>query len=234
METSFSNAKAKKVLVDHHPHPEDTFDLQFSTINVSSTAELVYEMGCALVGEKNILLEAAVNIFVGIMTDTGSFSYAISSPRTFQIVGELVGKGVNLEEAQQRVYNTFSEGRMRLMGYSLAEKMKVFPQHKAAYISLSREELKKFNYSIGDTEGLVNYPLSIKGIVFSALFIENTSFIKVSLRSRGSFSVNRFCSEHFNGGGHTNAAGGKSFTTLTETERKFEELLNKYINELNL
>lgn len=234
METAFRLSKGKKVLVDHHPNPEDIFDIQFSTTKVSSTAELVYEIGCILTGEINISIEAAINIFVGIMTDTGSFSYAISSPRTFHIVGQLIGKGVNLEDVQQQVYNTFSEGRMRLMGYSLAERMKVFPQHKAAYISLSREELKRFNYSIGDTEGLVNYPLSIKGIVFSALFIENTSFIKVSLRSRGNFSVNKFCSENFNGGGHINAAGGKSFATLAETEIKFEELLDKYSKELNL
>lgn len=233
MEQLFRNSKGKKVLIDHHPNPEDEFELQFSDTSVSSTAELVYEIGSALIGEQHISTDESVNIFTGIMTDTGSFSYAISNPRTFDIIGKLIGNGVQLEEVQRQVYNTFSEGRLRLMGYSISEKMRVFPEHKAAYISLSREELKRFNYSIGDTEGLVNIPLSIKGIVFSALFVENTSFVKVSLRSRGSFSVNKFSNENFNGGGHTNAAGGKSFTTLAETEKVFETLLLKYNEELN-
>jgi phosphoesterase RecJ-like protein len=233
MEQLFRNAKGKKVLIDHHPNPDDDFVLQFSDTSVSSTAELVYEIGSALIGEQQIGTDESVNIFTGIMTDTGSFSYAISNPRTFDIIGKLIGNGVQLEEVQRQVYNTFSEGRLRLMGYSISEKMRVFPEYKAAYISLSREELKRFNYSIGDTEGLVNIPLSIKGIVFSALFVENTSFVKVSLRSRGSFSVNKFSNENYNGGGHTNAAGGKSFTTLTETEKVFETLLIKYSEELN-
>lgn len=233
MALPFEKSKAKMVLVDHHPDPESPFDLEFSYTQVSSTAELVYELGTMLLGETKISYNAAVNIFVGIMTDTGSFSYAIPSPRTFEISGKLIGLGVNVEAVQGLVYNTFSEGRMRLLGFALSEKMRVFPQHRAAYISLSKEELKRFGFSIGDTEGLVNYPLSIKGIVFSALFTENTSFVKVSLRSRGEFAVNEFCAKHFNGGGHRNAAGGKSFVSLGETEGVFERLLEEYSNQLN-
>jgi len=234
MAEPFERSKGRRVLVYHHPNPESPFDIEFSYINVSSTAELVYELGCALLGDKPISYNAAVNIFVGIMTDTGSFSFAIPSPRTFEISGKLVEVGVNVEDIQRQVYSTFSEGRMRLLGFALSEKMKVFPQHRAAFISLSKEEMKRFNYSIGDTEGLVNYPLSVKGIVFSALFTENSSFIKVSLRSKGNFSVNEFCSKHFNGGGHRNAAGGKSFVSLTDTETYFEKLLEIYSQQLNL
>jgi phosphoesterase RecJ-like protein len=138
-----------------------------------------------------------------------------------------------VENVQQQVYNNFSEGRMRLLGYSLASKMKVFPEHRSAYISLTRDELNRYRYSIGDTEGLVNYPLSIKNIVFCALFIENTNHIKVSLRSTGKFPSNKISEQFFNGGGHRNAAGGKSFKSLEDTEKEFIEIIEQYKNELN-
>lgn len=229
----FEKSPAVKILIDHHPFPEPAFHHSISVINVSSTAELVYEFALQLGGSHLVNYNAAINIFVGIMTDTGSFSYACSNPRTFQVVSELLNKGVSVEEAQQQVYNNFSEGRMRLLGHSLSTKMKVFPEHRAAYIALSREELKSFNYAIGDTEGLVNYPLSIKNIIFSALFVENTNHIKISLRSSGKFPANKISEEFFNGGGHLNAAGGKSFTTLDETEKQFVAILDKYKEELN-
>lgn len=233
LEKHFVESKAVKVLIDHHPNPEQGFNFYFSQTGASSTAELVYEFAHAIGSQSYINSNCAINLFAGIMTDTGSFSYACSNPRTFEIVSKLIGHGVNVEEVQQKVYNNFSENRMRLMGHSLANKMKVFPEYNAAYISLTRDELKRFNYQIGDTEGLVNLPLSIKNIIFSALFVENTGFVKVSLRSSGNFPVNKICEEYFNGGGHQNAAGGKSFATITETENKFIEVLNTYKDMLN-
>ncbi len=233
MGTIFKKASGKKVLIDHHPNPENSYDISISNVKVSSTAELIFEFALELGGTNLINYNAAVNIFTGIMTDTGSFSYACSCPRTFEIVAQLIQKGVKLEEAQQKVYNNFSADRMRLLGYSLASKMKVFPEFRSAFISLTRAELVSFNHKIGDTEGLVNYPLSIQGIVFSALFVENTNFIKVSLRSKGMFPVNKVCEEFFNGGGHINAAGGKSFLTLEETEKQFEKVIDHYRSELN-
>jgi bifunctional oligoribonuclease and PAP phosphatase NrnA len=230
---SFSSAKGIKVLIDHHPFPENTFDIYFSHINSSSTAELIYEFAHALKPNTLINYNAALSIYTGIMTDTGSFSYGCSNPRTFEIVSQLIKKGVKVEMAQQNVYNNFSESRMRLLGHSLANKMKVFPQHKSAYISLTREELKSFGYTIGDTEGLVNYPLSIKNIVFSALFVENANHVKVSLRSKGSFPANKVSEEYYNGGGHLNAAGGKSFKSLQETENLFVEIIEKLKIDLN-
>ncbi|MDX9846943.1 MAG: bifunctional oligoribonuclease/PAP phosphatase NrnA [Tenuifilaceae bacterium] len=233
MEKHFAESQAVKVLIDHHPNPEKGFNYYFSQTAASSTAELVYEFAHAIGAQSFINTHCAINLFAGIMTDTGSFSYACSSPRTFEIVARLVSLGVKVEEVQQKVYNNFSEDRMRLMGHSLATKMRVFHEFKAAYISLTRDELKRFNYRIGDTEGLVNLPLSIKGIIFSALLVENTDFVKVSLRSSGNFPVNKICEEFFNGGGHQNAAGGKSFATITETENKFIEVLNTYKDMLN-
>ncbi len=226
-------SKAKKVLIDHHPDPESPFDLMFSNVEVSSTAELVFEVVEAAFGTSVIDKNAAEALFVGIMTDTGSFSYACSRKRTFQVAGNLVEKGVSVEKMQGLVYNNFSAERMKLLGFALNEKMKVFPEHKSAYISLTKDVLKKFNHKVGDTEGFVNLPLTIKNIVFSALFVEYDSFVKVSLRSRGTFPVNSFCSKHFNGGGHMNAAGGKSFTSLKETEELFENLVKLYTTELN-
>ncbi len=223
LKPEFENAKAIKILIDHHPDPEKSFNHYISDTSVSSTAELIYEFSIALKGQ--ISKNAAMCIYTGIMTDTGSFSYGCSNPRTFEIVARLVATGIDIELAQQNVYNTFSEGRMRLLGYALASKMRVFKEHKSAYISLTREELKQFSYKAGDTEGLVNYPLSIKGINFSALFIENTNHVKVSLRSRGNFPANTISEKYFNGGGHRNAAGGKSFTSLNETEKQFEKLI---------
>lgn len=226
-------ANGKKVLIDHHPNPEKSFDILFSSTEVSSTAELVYEVVVASFNENAIPVDAAVCLYTGIMTDTGSFSYACSRGRTFQIAGDLIAKGVDVEKVQGLVYNNFSSDRMRLLGFSLSEKMKVFPEYKSAYISLTREELKQYKHKMGDTEGFVNLPLSIKGVVFSVLFVEHDSFVKVSLRSRGKFPVNLVSQKHFNGGGHTNAAGGKSFMSLSETEVYFENLIKTYSDELN-
>jgi phosphoesterase RecJ-like protein len=230
---TFAKAKGKKILIDHHPFPEESFDISFSNIKSSSTAEIIYEFAELLDSKRLVNYNSSISLFTGIMTDTGSFSYSCSNPRTFEIVAELIRKGVSIEDTQNRVYNNFSEGRMRLLGYALSSKMKVFPEHRAAFISLTRDELKSFGYTIGDTEGLVNYPLSIKNIVFSALFVENTNHVKVSLRSSGKFPANKVSEEFFNGGGHLNAAGGKSFKSIEETEKQFISIIDNLKNELN-
>lgn len=226
-------ARAKKILIDHHPSPESQFDLQFSYTEVSSTCELVYEVLTEAFSSDVVNIDSANCLYAGIMTDTGSFSYACSRGRTFQIAGELIAKGVDVERVQGLVYNNFSADRMRLMGFSLNEKMKVFPEYKAAYISLTKEDLKRYKHKIGDTEGFVNLPLSIKGIVFSVLFVEHDTFVKVSLRSRGNFPVNEVSNKYFNGGGHKNAAGGKAFMSLGQVEKNFEEILKSYSSQLN-
>jgi phosphoesterase RecJ-like protein len=232
MSDYFKNATGSKILIDHHPNPENSFDYYLSDVTASSTSELIFRFAKMLKSEKIVNFNSAICIFTGILTDTGSFSYAISSPKTFNIVSKLIARGVNIDLVQKEVYNNYSEGRMRLLGHSLVNRMKVFPDYNAAFISLTRAELNSFDYKIGDTESLVNYPLSIKNIVFSALFIENTNFVKVSLRSRGDFPVNKVSQEYFQGGGHVNAAGGKSFASLDDTEKVFLEIIEKYKKEL--
>lgn len=225
-------AKGKKILIDHHLQPEDHFDLSFSVIETSSTSELVFDFIVAL-GDKDLLdKEMAVCLYVGIMTDTGSFSFACNHPHTYEVVSELVRRGVDTERVHRLVYDTYSEERMRLLGFCLSKRMKVLPESGTAYIWLSRKDLEGFSFKPGDTEGVVNYALSIRNISFAALFTEKSDRIRISFRSKGDFSVNDFAREHYQGGGHKNAAGGDSFDPMKLTLTKFEELLPRYNTSL--
>jgi phosphoesterase RecJ-like protein len=166
------------------------------------------------------------------MTDTGSFSYSCNYTSTFRLVAHLIEIGLQTQEINRLVYGTFEESRLRLMGYSLAEKLVVLPEFHTSYIALTGEEMKRFNYQTGDTEGLVNYALSVKGTKFAALFTQRSDKIRISFRSFGNFSVNEFAKEHFQGGGHKNAAGGDSFADMASTILKFESLLTRYADKL--
>jgi phosphoesterase RecJ-like protein len=224
---------ATKIMIDHHPEPaEEDFDYLYSTTETSSSSELLFtflkELDPDFLPDKPI----ATCLFVGIMTDTGSFSFACNRPETFMITARLLETGIDAEHIHRMVYDTFSEDRLRLLGYSLAEKLVVKPEFAAAYISLSREDLNKFNFQVGDTEGLVNYALSIKGIVLAVLLTEKNGRIRLSFRSKGDFSVNKLAREHFNGGGHKNAAGGDSYESLQKTIKKLEKILPAYQQEL--
>ena len=184
--------------------------------------------------EKEVLDKAiATCLYVAIMTDTGNFNYASSYPEVFHIVGDLMKYDLEKDRIYSNVYDAFSEDRMRLQGYCMLEKMVVLPQYHAAYISITDEELQRFNYRKGDTEGFVNIPFSVKGVRFTALFIEKKDRIKVSLRSRGDFPVDRVATEHYHGGGHINAAGGDSFVSMKETLAGFESLLPGYAKLLS-
>ena len=176
--------------------------------------------------------EIATCLYVAIMTDTGNFSYASSYPEIFQVVGDLMKYGLEKDRIYSSVYDAFSEDRLRLQGYCMQEKMKVIPEYHTAYISLTDEELRKYNHRKGDTEGFVNIPFAIKGIRFTALFVEKKDRIKVSFRSRGDFPVNRIATDHYQGGGHLNAAGGDSRESMENTLEKFESLLPAYKNWL--
>jgi phosphoesterase RecJ-like protein len=221
-----------RVLVDHHPNPSVNCNLVFSHPEISSTCELLYmifeEAGLTRFADKDV----AEAIFTGMMTDTGNFSYNASNPGTYHIISCLLKMGIDKDKVHSNVYHTFSESRWRLVGHSLKEKMIILPQYRTGYISLSKKELEQFDFQPGDTEGLVNYPLMVKGIVFCALFLEKDDEIKVSLRSKGNFPANKFSEKHFEGGGHMNAAGGSSDLTLDETVAKFEGLLNEYKTDL--
>ncbi len=223
---------AVKIMIDHHPFPETYFDYIFSNTLTSSTAELVYDFIVSMGGKDKITRELAECLYTGIITDTGSFSYLCNYEKTYLVVAHLIRTGIDGEKIHGYVYDTFSEERLRLLGYSLSERLVVISEYHTAYIYLSKADFKRFKFQVGDTEGLVNYPLSIKGIRFSALFREQDNKVRMSLRSKGNFSVNEFAREHFSGGGHTNAAGGDSLVGLKETLGKFESLLPQYKDQL--
>lgn len=223
-----NNSNAYKVIIDHHPYQECHADCIISDINVSSTAELVYRFIENIKLNKYLNKEIAICIITGIMADTGCFSHNSSNKNTYITVAKLLDFGFDKDKIYNNLYDNFSKDRMRLLGYSLCEKMEVIDEYNTAVISLKTEELRKYNFRHGDSENFVNYPLSIKDVRFSALFIEKKDHVKISFRSKGKFPANEFAVKHFNGGGHLNAAGGESYTTMEETLQKFKDLLPQY------
>ncbi len=229
VEDSLRNTKALKVLIDHHLQPElNAFDYAFSETKVSSTSELIYDFIVAMGDQKLMNIDIASCIYVGIMTDTGSFSYSCNYEKTYQISASLLKTGIDAEEIHHLVYDTFSETRLRLLGYCLSEKLVIISELSSAYISLSKEELNRFSYQVGDTEGVVNYALSINHVKLAALFSEREGKIRISFRSKGEVDVNVFARTYFEGGGHRNASGATSYLSLSETIKKFEESLLDY------
>ena len=210
-----SNLHARKVLIDHHTEPGQ-FELTFSEVSYSSASHMVYDLIMAWAGTGAINLAMANALYAGMMTDTGGFSYGAITGELMRAAAKLIDLGVDPVMAHREVYDTMSEDRIRMTGYLLYEKMQVFPENNAAYISITRNEKMRFGHQIGDTEGLANIPLSITGVRFSVLLIETSDHIKVSLRSQGEFDVNKLAREYFNGGGHKNAAGGKLFSVMDE------------------
>ena len=230
MEEIVRVSPGRKMIVDHHLYPGDFARIVISHPQISSTSELVFRLICQLGNFSDITKEAAECIYTGMMTDTGGFTYNSNDREIYLIIGELLSKGIDKDEIYRNVFNTHSEGRLRLMGYVLYEKMQVFPQFNAALITLTREEQKKFQYKKGDTEGFVNMPLSMKGICFSVFLREDTEkdMIKVSLRSVGTFPCNEVATEFFNEGGHLNASGGEFYGPMEEAVALFKQALVKY------
>ena len=222
-------SKTKKVVIDHHLNPENFADLIISDPTKCSTSELVHEVICEINGAKFINRSYAEALYVGIITDTGNFEHGSYSSRTFRIVADLLDTGIEKEKIINLIYNNFSSDRIRLQGFALNQRMVVMPEYKTAYIYLSKNDLKEYNHVKGDTEGFVNMPLSIKGINFSALFIEKDNFIKLSFRSKGQFPSNEFASLYFSGGGHLNASGGEFSDTLDNTITYFIKVLKENV-----
>ena len=217
-----AKSSAKKILIDHHQQPDDYADLMFHDVLACSTCELIYEFIVGIGGKKLIDKAIASCIYTGIMTDTGSFRFDSVTKNTHFILAELLATGLKPSDIHSAIYDTYSESRVKLLGYCLTEKMTVLPEYHAAYMALSEKELQQFNYQKGDTEGIVNYPFSIKGILLCAFFSEGEGKIKISFRSKGNIDVNTFARKYFNGGGHINAAGGRGNTTnLQETVNEF-------------
>ena len=227
------SSKAKKVVIDHHLNPDNFADLIISDPTVCSTSELIYDILSAIDGKPYMSKPYAEALYVGIITDTGNFDHGNYSGRTFRIVADLLETGIDKEMIQNLIYNNFSANRMRLLGYALNEKMVILPEYQTAYIHLSKSELASFNYVKGDTEGFVNMPLSINGVIFSVFFVEKEGFVKLSFRSKGTFPVNEFASRFFYGGGHLNASGGEYPDTLENTIGYFLKILKENFGNLN-
>ncbi len=221
-----------KVLIDHHLDPErEDFHHVFSDITVSSTSELIFHLMDMMGMTDRIDIIIAEALYVGIMTDTGSFSFNCSSPLTHEVTARLIHTGISPDRIHKLVYDNNTEERIRILGHAL-NKMKVIHPSHTAYISLGKDELKRLGSRPGDTEGIVNFALSIKGIVLAAFFSVRDREVKISFRSKGRFSVNDFARKHFNGGGHHNAAGGSFAGTIEEAVAAFEALLPSYQTEL--
>lgn len=230
MAQSVADAPGRKVMIDHHLDPEPFCRITISHPQISSTSELVFRLICRMGCFDDISFEGAECIYTGMMTDTGGFTYNSNNREIYFIISELLSKGIDKDEIYRKVFNTYSEGRLRLMGYVLYEKMQVFPQFRAALIWLTKNEQNRFHYVKGDTEGFVNIPLQIKGICFSAFLREDTekNMIKISLRSVGQFPCNKVATEFFNGGGHLNASGGEFYGNMNEAIEVFKQALVKY------
>lgn len=220
-------------MIDHHQQPDDIAAYLYSDTSICSTAQMVYHFLEMLNDTDCITKEMATCIYTGIMTDTGSFRFRSTTSTTHKIVADLIDKGAENDKIHNQVYDANSHNRLLLLGQALIN-LKALPEYKTAFITLSEAEKNKFGYQKGDTEGVVNYALSLKDIVFAVIFIEDAEqkIIKISLRSKGSFSVNQFARKHFSGGGHDNASGGKSDLSLEETIAYFTALLPEYKNEL--
>lgn len=226
-ETPVTRSGAKKVVIDHHLNPHDFTDLVISDPSMCSTSELIYELVTKINGGPFLNRSYAEALYVGIITDTGNFEYGTYTSRTLRIVADLLDAGIERGVILNKIYNNFSADRMSLLGYALNKRMVIIPEFQAAYIYLTREDLASYGHVKGDTEGFVNIPLSIKGIVFSALFIEKEGFIKLSFRSKGTFPVNEFAAEYFSGGGHLNASGGEYPGTLENSIGYFLKVLRE-------
>lgn len=220
---------AKKIMIDHHLNPSDEFDLQFSEIESCSTAQLIYDLVDAL-GDIDLLDEnIGEPLYCGIMTDSGSFRFPSTTPHTHEVIAGLMKAGVKNYKVHENVFDTNTLDRLRLRGYAISEKLEILDEYKTAIISLSKADLKKFNYVKGDTEGLVNVALSISGIKKSIFLKEGDGIIKISFRSKGSDNpVNVMANEYFQGGGHANASGGMWNGSLEEAIQKVKKIIPEF------
>ncbi len=221
-------SKTPFILIDHHQQPDTFPEVLISETTVCSTAQLVYQFITGIDGKEAVDAEIGACLYCGIMTDTGSFRFPSVEPETHEIAAHLLRIGVDHADIHRKVYDTNLLDRLKLVGYALSEKLVVLPEYHTAYITLSDEELKRFKYRPGDTEGLVNQALSIEGVNMAAFFRQGNNEVKLSLRSQGSFKVNEFASRYFNGGGHMNAAGGATTDSLEKVVERFLSALPEH------
>ncbi len=236
LEPAIKESRAFKILIDHHINPDIDCNVIFSKPGASSTCQLIYEFlfENLKISKEKLTLEMAICIYVGIITDTGSLTYSCNDPKLYLILSQLIERGVNGEMAHRLVYDNYEESRIHLLGLSLSRRLKILPEYATAYIYLSQEDLQNCHYQIGDTEGFVNYGLTMRKIHLAAIFVQRKNKIRVSFRSKGNFDVNLLARTHFSGGGHRNAAAAYHNDTLENTLKYFEALLPQYQKELLL
>ena len=228
MQDIVGNASAMKIMIDHHLYPEDFAQITYSDSTICSTSQMVYELIVSSQYSTNVNAKIGTPLYLGILTDTGSFRFPSVTPRTHRIVAELIEAGVIHHEIHEKVFDQNTMNKLKLRGYATSEKLNVIHNGKVAYISLTEEELSRFEYEKGDTEGLVNVALSIVGVQSAALFTESNGKIKISFRAKGTYEVNKLANDHFSGGGHKYASGGISYTSMEETIEKYKSVLNDY------
>jgi phosphoesterase RecJ-like protein len=225
-------SQAEKVLIDHHQDPEDFAQYILHDTDSASTAQLVYKLIVEFGDRSKIDVDIAECLYAGIMTDTGSFKHPNTTREVHEVVADLIALGADNSKVSRLIYDTNSLNRLKFLGFALSERLKVFEENHAAYFAISKEDLARFDSKTGDTEGIVNYALSIDGITMAALITEREDGVKLSLRSIGNFEVNKLAAHYFNGGGHKNAAGGKSDYDFKETVALFEKIIKNYKEEL--
>ena len=225
-------SSATKVLIDHHLLPGEGFNVTISHPEISSTSELIFRLLTQAGEYEGLTKTEAECIYCGMMTDTGGFTYNSGDPEIYEIISLLLRKGVDKDDIYSKVFHNYSETRFRLLGYTLSERMITYPELHSALLHLSREDQSQFQFNKGDTEGFVNYPLSIKNIIFSTFIRADEDLIKLSFRSQKSFPCNEFAAEFFNGGGHLNASGGEFYGTFDEAIRIYNAGLEAYKDKL--
>ncbi|MGL4630504.1 MAG: DHH family phosphoesterase [Leadbetterella sp.] len=232
MKDAVLNAKGIKVVIDHHENPESFADYLFWDVNASSACELVYKFIQKLESEDSINSNIATCIYTGLLTDTGLFRFNSTTAEVHTIVSHLITKGIQVSEIHRKLFDQNNIERLKMLGYVLNKKMVHLPEFRTIYFWLTEEELKSFNSRTGDTEGIVNYGLSVENIAMSVIFTEKDNLVKISFRSIHDFSVAELSRDHFQGGGHKNAAGGRSEQNMEETIKKFLNLLPNYKEKL--
>ncbi|MBO6497615.1 MAG: bifunctional oligoribonuclease/PAP phosphatase NrnA [Roseivirga sp.] len=225
-------APGYKVNVDHHLDPEDFADFRYWSTEAAATCELCYQLLVSLGFEELIDKDIAECLYAGIMTDTGGFRHPNTTKNVHEVVAQLIEKGADNSRVSKNIYDKNSLNRLRFIGYALSENLKIIPEYQVAYFAITEEELARFESKTGDTEGLVNYALSIEGVTLAGLFKESEDKVKISLRSIGEFPANEVAARFFNGGGHRNAAGGRVEMSLEETMKLFKSILPEYAQQL--
>ncbi|MEL6559099.1 MAG: bifunctional oligoribonuclease/PAP phosphatase NrnA [Bacteroidota bacterium] len=227
------HAGAKKLLVDHHLNPEDFADYVLWSTDAAATAELIFDLIQMMDATHLIDTAIAESLYAGIMTDTGSFRHPSTSAKVHRIVANLIDSGANVNRVSKLIYDNNTVNRIKFVGFAISKRLYVYEELNMAYLKISKEDIAMYNLKSGDTEGLVNYALSIKGINIAAILMEKDGLIKMSFRSIGDFSVNDFAAKNFNGGGHKNAAGGATKESLDEAEERFLEAISQSKKQLN-